>query len=283
MGDILKIDNIIKDKKVPVIYPSTTIYDALHKMNQWDLRRLPVVDAGSNRIEGILTAMDIVDFMGGGSKYNLVKLKHDRNLYSAINEPVKEIMTPNPICIKEGSDLSDVLDLFINNNVGGLPVVDKDNRFITTITERDVLRYLIDEIDKNITIENYMTTEPITATLGERLKDVARTMLRNGFRRLPIVSEGKLVGMITSTDFIKLLGSDWAFNHLKTGNVREITNVRMEEIGTKDAITLKVNTSLYDGVSIMISNGIGALPVVDDSNHLIGIITEKDAIKYFYE
>jgi CBS domain-containing protein len=251
-------------------------------MNDTGIRRISVVDAGSNRVEGVITSMDIVDFIGGGSKYNLVKSKHDRNLFAAINEPVKEIMTTEPVCVKETANLKDVINTFIEKNVGGMPVVDKDHKLVSMITERDVLKHLKEDIDKTEKIDKYMTKNPIIATAGERLKDVARTMLRNGFRRLPVISEDKLVGMITSTDFIRLLGSDWAFEHLKTGNVREITNVRIKDIMVKDVITIDEDTTLYDAVEIMISNNIGALPVVHDGK-LIGILTEKDAVSYFKE
>ncbi len=278
----MKINNVIKGKDVVKIYPTTTIRDALTTMNNTGIRRIAVVDAGSNRVEGVITSMDIVDFIGGGSKYNLVKSKHDRNLFAAINEPVKEIMTTEPICIKETANLKEVIASFIEKNVGGMPVVDKDHKLISLITERDVLKHLKEDIDKTEKIDNYMTKNPIIATAGERLKDVARTMLRNGFRRLPVISEDKLVGMITSTDFIRLLGSDWAFEHLKTGNVREITNVRIKDIMVKDVITIDENTPLYDAVEIMINHNIGALPVVHDGK-LIGILTEKDAVSYFKE
>ncbi len=278
----MKINNIIKGNEIVKVYPTTTIRDALSTMNNSGVRRITVVDAGSNRVEGVITSMDIVDFIGGGSKYNLVKSKHDRNLFAAINEPVKEIMTTEPICVKESANLKEVINLFIEKNVGGMPVVDRDYKLVSLITERDILKHLKEDIDKNEKIDGYTTKNPIVATAGERLKDVARTMLRNGFRRLPVISEDKLVGMITSTDFIRLLGSDWAFEHLKTGNVREITNVRIKDIMVKEVITIDKDTSLYDAVEIMINNNIGALPVVHDEK-LIGIFTEKDAVSYFKE
>ena len=278
----MKIKNIVEGKEVVKVYPTTTIRDALTAMNGSGVRRITVVDAGTNRVVGIITSMDIVDFMGGGSKYNLVKSKHNHNLLAAINEPVKEIMTNEAIYVKENAILKEVINLFIEKSVGGMPVVDKDHKLISTITERDVIRFLKDQIDKSEKTTKYMTENPVVATPGERLKDVARTMLRNGFRRLPVVSEGKLVGIITSTDFINLLGSDWAFNHMKTGNVKEITNVRIKDIMKEDILTVEMGTSLYDVVEIMTKNNVGALPVVDNGK-LVGIITEKDVVSYFKE
>jgi CBS domain-containing protein len=272
---------IVQNKEVITIYPTTTIRKALMTMNENKYRRLPVVNAGNNKVVGIVTSMDIVDFMGGGSKYNLIREKHDRNFLAAINEPVREIMEENVITLKENADIDEAIETFLTKNVGGVPIVNDDNQLLSIITERDVIRNLLDKIDENEVIDDYITRDVIKATPGERLKDVARTMVRNGFRRLPVVSEERLVGIITSTDFIKLLGSDWAFNHIQTGNVREITNVRMEEIMKRDVITAKEGDKLKDIAEIMVTNDIGALPVVDDNLRIKGIITEKDVLGYF--
>ncbi|XRP96732.1 CBS domain-containing protein [Methanocaldococcus sp. 16A] len=277
----MKVMKIAQNKEIITVYPTTTIRKALMTMNENRYRRLPVVNAGNNKVVGIITSMDIVDFMGGGSKYNLIREKHERNFLAAINEPVRAIMEENVITLKENADIDEAIETFLTKNVGGAPIVNDDNQLISLITERDVIRALLDKIDENEVIDDYITRKVIIATPGERLKDVARTMVRNGFRRLPVVSEEKLVGIITSTDFIKLLGSDWAFNHMQTGNVREITNVRMEEIMKRDVITAKEGDKLKEVAEIMVNNDIGALPVVDDDLKVRGIITEKDVLKYF--
>ena len=277
----MRVMKIVQNKEVITVYPTTTIRKALMTMNENRYRRLPVVNAGNNKVVGIITSMDIVDFMGGGSKYNLIREKHGRNFLAAINEPVREIMEENVITLKENADIDEAIETFLTKNVGGTPIVNDDNQLISLITERDVIRALLDKIDENEVIDDYITRKVIVATPGERLKDVARTMVRNGFRRLPVVSEERLVGIITSTDFIKLLGSDWAFNHMQTGNVREITNVRMEEIMKRDVITAKEGDKLKDIAKIMVTNDIGALPVVDDNLRIKGIITEKDVLGYF--
>ncbi|XRO74807.1 CBS domain-containing protein [Methanocaldococcus sp. 28A] len=277
----MKVMKIVQNKEIITVYPTTTIRKALMTMNENRYRRLPVVNAGNNKVVGIITSMDIVDFMGGGSKYNLIREKHERNFLAAINEPVRAIMEENVITLKENADIDEAIETFLTKNVGGAPIVNDDNQLISLITERDIIRALLDKIDENEVVDDYITRKVIVATPGERLKDVARTMVRNGFRRLPVVSEEKLVGIITSTDFIKLLGSDWAFNHMQTGNVREITNVRMEEIMKRDVITAKEGDKLKEVAEIMVNNDIGALPVVDDDLKVRGIITEKDVLKYF--
>ena len=100
---------------------------------------------------------------------------------------------------------------------------------------------------------------------------------RNGFRRLPVVSEEKLVGIITSTDFISLLGSDWAFTHMKTGNIREITNLRIQDIMKKDVLSVGPDLKLIDAVNIMTEKDIGVLPVVEGEK-LVGLLTRNNFV-----
>lgn len=278
----MKIKNVVGEKKVEKVYPSTKIIETLEMMNREKIRRISVVDPGTGRVEGILTNMDIVDLMGGGSKYNLVKFKHNHNMISAINEPVKEIMSDNVILIKETADIDEVVDLFVTKKVGGVPVVDKNGKLISTINERDIIKHLKDDLYKNLLVSDCMTDKVVSATPGERLKDVARTMLRNGFRRLPVVSEEKLVGIITSTDFISLLGSDWAFTHMKTGNIREITNLRIQDIMKKDVLSVGPDLKLIDAVNIMTEKDIGVLPVVEGEK-LVGLLTEKDIVACIFK
>jgi len=278
----LKIKNVVGEKKVEKVYPSTKIIETLEMMNREKIRRISVVDPGTGRVEGILTNIDIVDLMGGGSKYNLVKFKHNHNMISAINEPVKEIMSDNVILIKETADIDEVVDLFVTKKVGGVPVVDKNGKLISTINERDIIKHLKDDLYKNLLVSDCMTDKVVSATPGERLKDVARTMLRNGFRRLPVVSEEKLVGIITSTDFISLLGSDWAFTHMKTGNIREITNLRIQDIMKKDVLSVGPDLKLIDAVNIMTEKDIGVLPVVEGEK-LVGLLTEKDIVACIFK
>ncbi|MBP2172958.1 CBS domain-containing protein [Methanococcus voltae] len=279
----MKITSVINpEKQIIKLFPTTSIIDALTIMNNKNVRRLTVVDAGTNRVVGVLTNTDIVNLFGGGSKYNLVKSKHNGNFYAMINEPIKEIMTEDPISVKETALTKELVSLFVER-YGGLPIVTKEDILITLVTERDLLSKLKDKLDKNLKIKDCMTKNPVLASLGQTLGDVAKVMLRNGFRRLPVASEGNLKGIITSTDFIKLIGSDWAFEKLKTGNIEEITDTRISELMNKDVKTLNPENSIIEAVDLILNNNFGAIPIVDPENpeKIVGIITEKDILSCF--
>ena len=64
--------------------PTTPIIGAIKIMTSYGIGRLPIADAGTNRLIGFVTGVDMVDFMGGGIRHNLLKKKYEGNILSAI-------------------------------------------------------------------------------------------------------------------------------------------------------------------------------------------------------
>ncbi|KPV62662.1 MAG: CBS domain protein [Candidatus Bathyarchaeota archaeon BA1] len=97
--------------KSPVITmaPTTPVYDAIQIMVNEGFRRIPVVDPGTKRLQGIITATDIVDYLGGGKKFRIVQRKYAGNFFKAINEPVRSIMTLVVASIPTSAKISDAI------------------------------------------------------------------------------------------------------------------------------------------------------------------------------
>jgi CBS domain-containing protein len=105
------------------------------------------------------------------------------------------------------------LELMVSRGVGALVVVE-GNRPIGIVTERDILRRLLrgsgPEELLTLLVRDVMTKEPIVCTPETPLRDVLRTMVERGFRRMPVVKNGLLEGIVTERDcmvfLLKLLG-----------------------------------------------------------------------------
>lgn len=113
---------------------------AIKTMTFYGFSRLPIVDAGTKRLLGFVTSVDIVDFLGGGLRHNLLQEKYHGNIFTAINADIREIMSSKLIYASENSSLPEVLKLMYEKNVGGLPIVDEDTRIKGIITEEDFVR-----------------------------------------------------------------------------------------------------------------------------------------------
>ncbi len=265
--------------KSPVVTmaPTTPIYDAIQIMTKEGFRRIPISNPGTKVLEGIMTATDIINYIGGGKKFEIIKQKFGGNFFKAINEPLKLIMTKNVVSVKTSAKISDVIELMKEKNLGGLPVVDEENRVRAIITERDIASMFADRIS-GIKVSQLMSEKIVTALPTTTIFETEKTMTTQGFRRLPIISDGKVMGIITTMDIIRFFGSGKVFTFLRSGTIIQVLNTLALEIATKKVSTIEPNADVGQAAKIMQERKIGAIPVVKNEK-LVGIITERDFFK----
>jgi CBS domain-containing protein len=269
----------IATRSVVSIPPTGTIMAAIEKMTECGFRRLPVTDAGTRKLLGIVTAGDVIDLMGGGSRYNLVQKKHGGNLLAAINESVREIMTAQVVTIGGDARIQAVSDLIVEKKVGGLPIVNSDGILEGIVTERDVMKVLTTE-KRSTTVEEVMSTALTFTTPESPIGTATRQMIGHRFRRLPVVADDVLFGIVTTTDVMKYLGTGAVFQKLVTGNVADVMSLPVRTIVSGDLHTISPGRSLNDAAREMLQKNVGSLPVIEDAQ-LVGLITEFDLVKAF--
>jgi CBS domain-containing protein len=261
------------------IPPTKSIIGAAMEMTACGFRRLPVTDAGTKKLRGIVTSGDIINFMGGGDKYRLVEVRHNGNLIAALNENVRTIMTQKPVALTEDSSISDAVDIIIKKRTGGIPITGHDGALTGIVTERDVLRVL-GAGRSTLKVEDVMTTALRVTEPGCPIARVTRDMTGFRFRRLPVVSDDVLYGIITATDIMRYLGSREVFSRLTTGNVAEVTALPVRTLIAGTLITTTPGRSINEAAREMLKKNIGALPVIEDSR-LVGLVTEFDLVRAF--
>ena len=259
--------------------PTQSIIGAVEIMTKCGFRRLPVTDAGSKKLRGIITSGDVINFMGGGDKYKLVQVRHGGNLLAAVNESVRTIMTQQITTLAHDSRISDAVDIIVKKKIGGLPIIDDDGVLNGIVTERDVLRVLGAE-RSTFTVEEVMSSSLRVTSPDCTIVNVAHDMVRYRFRRLPVVSDDVLYGMITATDIMKYLGSREVFSRLTTGNVAEVMELPVRTLIGGDLFTTTPIQSINLAAREMLTRNIGALPVIEGSR-LIGLVTEFDLVRAF--
>jgi len=272
-GEILYI------AKSPVVTmaPTTPIYDAIQIMTKEGFRRIPIANPGTKILEGIITATDVVDYLGGGQKFEIIQQRFGGNFFKAINEHIKIIMTKNVVSVKASAKISDAIQLMKEKNLGGLPVVDEENRMRAIITERDIANLLANKIS-GIKVAQLMSEKVITALSKTTIFEAEKTMTMQGFRRLPIISNDKVIGIITAMDIIRFFGSGEIFKYLKSGTIIQVLNTPALAIATKEVSTVEPNADIGQAAKMMREKDIGALPVVKNEK-LVGMITERDFFK----
>ena len=270
---------IIQIAKGPVVTmaPTTPIYDAIQIMTKEGFRRIPIADAGTKVLEGIVTATDIIDYLGGGEKFEIIEQRFGGNFFKAINEPIRLIMTQKVASVKISTKISEAIELMKEKNLGGLPVVDDENRVRAIITERDIAHLFADRIS-DVKVAQLMSEKVVTALPKTTIFEAEKTMTTQGFRRLPIISDGKVIGIITTMDIIRFFGTGKVFKHLQSKTIIQVLNTPALEISTREVTTITPNADVGQAAKLMRDKNIGAIPVVEKEK-LVGMITERDFFK----
>lgn len=272
-GDIMTIAS----GEVVTVPPTMTIMDAVKTMMTYGFRRIPVAEAGTNRLVGIFTSTDLLDFMGGGERYKIIIKKYDGNFLAAINGSVREIMQCEVVTLKENQSLKDALAMMLQKNIGGMPIVTEDKRIIGIISEQDFVE-LIAGIKTGKTVKDYMSERVITIMPDVSIEEATKTMRNNGLRRLPVVKDGILLGMASSRDIVRYIGGGEIFNQLTTGDVNEALRPPIKTIMRSTTPTIEPDVDLGKAAEVMLNARVGSLPVISEGA-LAGFFTERDLLR----
>ncbi|HOU71243.1 MAG TPA: CBS domain-containing protein [Methanothrix sp.] len=266
---------------VVTVPPTTTIMGAIKTMIFYGFSRLPIADPGTKRLIGFVTSVDVVDFLGGGLRHNLLAEKYGGNIYTAINADIRDIMSSNLTYTDDRASLNDVLKLMYERNVGGLPILDDDLRIKAIITEEDFVHFCRG-LDTGLEVESFMSPNVVTAPAQTTIEKMTRMIIQKGFRRMPVVQDGVLMGMVTASDIMKYLGGGEAFQKVITGDITEVMKQPIKSLIKRSLLSTERKADLGQAARKMMDNDVGSLPVMDRGS-LAGILTERDYVRALAE
>lgn len=172
---------------------------------------------------------------------------------------VSDIMTVAPIVAEVPGSRNDVINTMVKNKLTGLPVVrSSDGKLVGVVSRRDVFRKF--EEDQ---LSLIMKRNIISVDSKAPMEVAAEIFFRERIHRLPVTEDGKLVGIVTPTD---LLDSVRALDSKMTA----------EEAMNTTCVTAWENEPLSYTISAMRVSDVTAVPVLDDSGTLVGILTDRD-------
>lgn len=232
---------------------SDTINKVVDKIVSTGHRRIPIVSKHGG-VVGVITKSDILDAF---------LRKED------FDSEVSEIMVRDPILCNVDEQLDRTLQKFKLSRRGGFPVVD-GKRLVGMISERDFVKQLLG-IDIGISVEAVMTRKPFIIQPNISILDCLKIMVNTHYRRLPVVADGRAVGIVTSEDLLRYI-----YKHKYNF---EALDEPLEKVMVRDVFTIRKGDDLSVAIKIMETKGVGGLLVVGDDKRLEGIITERDILK----
>lgn len=120
---------------------------------------------------------------------------------------VREVMNSDPRCVQSDDSAADAARIMVETGVGALPICGKDNKIKGVITDRDLVVKVVGEGRDAGTFPAGNLNQAEAATIGadDPVEEVLTTMLRYKVRRLPVIDQDRLVGMITLGDLARHL------------------------------------------------------------------------------
>ncbi len=126
-------------------------------------------------------------------------------------------------------------------------------------------------------VREYMVTPVITVTPDTLIDDALRTMHQHHIRRLPVVDNGKLVGLVTrhglreATPFPVIPLSIWGTHY-------QLSKMKVRDAMITDVITVTPDTTIEEASALVEKHKVGTLPVIDERKNMVGIITRTDLL-----
>ncbi len=131
---------------------------------------------------------------------------------------------------------------------------------------------------RHMKVRDLMSSELVTLTEDETLAHAQRCMDRGRIRHLPVVRDGKLVGLVTHRDL--LAASFSIFAEVDGAEQRRIfSRIPVKELMHRSVRTVEPDLLAADAARILLENKFGCLPVVDEDGRLLGLITEADFLR----
>jgi CBS domain-containing protein len=169
-------------------------------------------------------------------------------------------MTSDVVHVEIPGNRDDVLKILKRTGISGVPVV-KNKKIVGIITRKDLLRK-----PEETQLGLLMTAKPISIGPDADIRQAARLLVNNHIRRLPVVEEGHLLGLLSVSDLIHALAQMKIKDEIKSTY-------------TSKTFALWEETPLPVVGRVMEISGVDAIPILDEENKLQGIISERDLIR----
>jgi CBS domain-containing protein len=257
----------------------------------------------ASETERVLSGLDAIVTDGIVALHDLNVLSHrTRTAFFPRQLLVRDVMTPDPESITAGTPLNAAARLLLSSIFTGLPVVDQKNRPIGVITQGDLIRKgglplrlgLLAESDQDrlASVLNQLATRravdamstPAVMIAADRpLAEAVELMLTKRVKRLPVVDgTGCLTGMLSRLDVFRTVmreAPDW--NAFKAQKIEVQHLKRVGDILRRDVHAVAPETPLNEVIRLIDDNDIQRAAVVDAAGKLLGLISDRDLLRYF--
>lgn len=271
----------IGSDQVVTLGPCETVSRAFGLMVENDIRHLPVVE--DDKVVGIVSDRDLLMIVCWVSAWKSITERST----SVGRKRVSELMSSPVSVLSPDDSVEQAARLMLEGKFSAVPL-EQDGKVVGIVTELDILRCYVDDSAPNasrawreLKVSDYMAAAVVTAEPTDHVMPSFNLMKEQQIRHLPIVGDGKLMGLISDRDLRRSYGREIAVNLAKDEPDPETPyHTNLEDVMSRHLETIDSLATLAQAASRMVHCKIGALPVTKQDG-LLGIITETDLLRAF--
>ncbi len=257
----MKVKDVMT-KEVIYVSKNDDLRYVIDLMEKHNITKLPVLD--DDKVVGIVTDNKIADKLGSIRSKGVPAARLHA---STVMEKEFETVSPD-------TPIEDILATVGMPGPTMLPVV-VNGTLVGVVTKADLLP-LVKGKEK---IASIMTTPVITVKPDDRVVHARRLLLEQDIARLPVIEDGKVVGIISDKEIA------FAFAALKRSfslgkQQHQLKMLLVKDVMTSPAITAREDISIEEAAKIMIENEVGCLPIIGGDEKIKGIVTRTDLLHH---
>jgi CBS domain-containing protein len=262
----MTIEEMMRTGRVLSAKPDDDVMFAARLMSWAGLKQLPICERG--RVVGLFAQRDYLRYRaemepGGGPV------------------PVRRYMTSPVVTLRAQDPAGAASALMLSRLIGCVPVVDDRHHLVGMLTAGDVLaadvRAAAPRAGAGISIREVMTHDPVTARPYQPVLEAVALMTEHGFKHVPITDDGgRLVGIISDRDVRTAIGDP---AEALGRDLTEIEEMPISTVMTSPAESVREEAPLVEVAHQLAHESIGALPVVDEQERVVGIVSYVDVVR----
>ena len=189
-------------------------------------------------------------------------------------QAVREIMQYGVETVEQDDSVYKAIGILADKKLSGLPVMDQ-GQLVGLISEKDVLTLLYHTKHLDGAVKDYMTTQLVTFDIETPVTAICDCFAANKFRRLPILYQGQLAGVVARADLVRANKNRFKKSGTAQGGKADLLAQDVMRCGL---LTATKETPVSDLIDVLVTHQVNGLPVVDDYMNLDGFVSEKDVL-----
>ena len=129
-------------------------------------------------------------------------------------------------------------------------------------------------------ISEIMTTDPLTVRQGASISSVRKIFEDRGVHHIPVESGGELVGIVSWSDFMRIIFGDFPDQDIKNLDAMLDHTYELEDVMRRSPVSVTDDATIGEAAEILGAGEFHSLPVTDRNKKLVGIVTSSDLIRY---